>query len=151
MSAGAPGRRGVYRLALVSSGLGLLWGVATYGVLTTWRTLPIVSDNGWGTALVWLAGLIGLLALLERGSSPLAAAGAGAAFWVAAVVGYYGTYVVLVLPGVGLDIGQPSTWRGLWFLLKDSVAQWLVLGGVGGFLGGWSWGQVARRVRRRRA
>ena len=147
-------RRKVGRRLLLSAGLGTIWGLATYWLLAAWRTIPIVSDNGWGTALVWSIGLVVLLALPTPGSGPAATGATAATFWVTAVLGYYATYVALLALGFGaqdtrLDLGDPGAWRSLWFLLKSSVAQWLAAGLVGGFVLGWVWGQVTGRVRAR--
>jgi len=135
---------------LLSVMLGLVWGSATQWVLTNWRGIPIVTDNGWGTALLWLLGLVTLLRLLAPGPAPLVLGCIGAAFWVSAVIGYYAYYVSMLALGLSaqgatLDLGQPDSYRGLWYLFKRSILQWLVLALVGGFGISWAWSLALRR------
>jgi hypothetical protein len=138
------------RVVLASVALGLAWGGATQWFLTTWRTLPILADNGWGTALLWLVGLLVLIAFTAPGRTPFVLGAVGACFWVSAVLGYYLYYIVqlalgLGLQGTSLDLGQPGSYRALWYLFKGSILAWLGLAAVGGFGLGWGWGQIRRR------
>ena len=141
-----------YRTMLLSIVLGLVWGIATQLVLTNWRGIPILSDKGWGTALVWLLGLLLLLWRLAPGAAPLALGCVGATFWVSAIIGYYAYYVAMLDLGIAgqgavLDLGDGSSYRVLWTLFRTSVAQWIGLALLGGFGIGWVWSLALQRHR----
>jgi hypothetical protein len=139
-----------YQVGILSAVAGLIWGGATQWLLTNWRNIPIISDNGIGTALLWLFGLLVLLILVAAHRAPAVLGGISATFWMSAVLGYYGSYIgLLVLSGSeSLSWGEWSTYRALGQLFRTSVIVWLTLGLLGGFSIGWGWGQAQRRRQR---
>ncbi len=132
-----------YQALTLSAIIGILWGVVNQWLMTYWRTLSILGGgNGVGAGLLWLLALLTLLVLLAPNRNSVTLGGIAATFCVSAVLGYYFTYIVSLLlsNSTAYDLGDWSTYRGFWYLFRNSIVTWLLLGAVGGFSIGWLWG-----------
>jgi hypothetical protein len=138
------------QLLLLTIVSGLFLGIVNQIV----RDLQLASD-----ALLYMSLLVFILALpwfLARklGKDPIVVGLLSAAFLVSAVVSHYGYYIATLLLGLGnqgayLDLGEPGSYRMLWQLFRNSMLQWFILAGLGGFVIGWLCSLLARIIKGR--
>lgn len=133
-------RMGTVYIAFATILLGLVWGVISQAL----RDLRLA--DGWPLMSLWLLVVLALFLFavyrLRLVKAPLTTGLLAAFFLVSAVTSHYGYYIATLAMGLGkqgasLDMSEEGTYRMLRHLFKTSIAQWLLLAGIGGFGVGW--------------